>query len=121
MAVKPALRDEVDIALLAKGGVTQREMMGTTSYMVKNRMFAFWVAEGLVAKLPSHTRQDMLDRKAGVTFQGPQGRGFGEWTTLELSKKGDVKTVIEAAEDAYKYVAGGTAQSKPKARKKSKR
>jgi hypothetical protein len=120
MAVKPELREQVDSALLSKGGVTQREMMGTTSYMVKNRMFAFWVAEGLVAKLPSHTRQDMLDRKAGVTFQGPQGRGFGEWTTLEVSKKADVKTVIEAAEDAYKYVAGST-QSKAKPRKKSKR
>jgi hypothetical protein len=121
MAVKPELREQVDSALLSKGGVTQREMMGTTSYMVKNRMFAFWVAEGLVAKLPSHTRQDMLDRKAGVMFQGPQGRGFGEWTTLTLEKKKDVDAVVEAVNDAYKYVAGGAGQSKAKPRKKSKR
>jgi hypothetical protein len=121
MAVKSELRDQVEAAVLKKSGVTPRNMMGTTSYMVKNRMFAFWVAEGLVAKLPSHTRQEMLDRKAGVVFQGPQGRGFGEWTTLELSKKADVETVVNAVDDAYKYVAGGSAQSKPRAKRKARK
>jgi hypothetical protein len=79
------------------------------------------VSEGLVAKLPSQTRQELLDRKAGVTFQGPQGRGFGEWTTLELSKKADAKTVIEAVTTAYEYVAGSAATSRSKAKRKSKK
>jgi hypothetical protein len=117
VAVKADLRSQVEEALLRKNGVTPRDMMGTTSYMVKNRMFAFWVAEGLVAKLPSHTRQDMLDRKAGVTFQGPQGRGSREWTTLHLSKKGDVDTVLGAVGSAYEHIIGSGARTSKRKKK----
>ena len=84
-----------------------RNMMGTTAYMVGNRMFAFWVADGLVAKLPDQERQQLVDRKLGVTFQGPQGRGFGDWTRLHVEKKADVATAVESAKKAYDYIKGG--------------
>src|SRR3990170_7306031 len=119
MAVNAALREQIEAAILARPGVTPRNMMGTTAYMVRGRMFAFWVADGLVAKLPDRARQEFLDRKQGVLFQGPQGRGFGEWTHLNLQKKDDLPAVLEGVKHAYEYVRGaaGAARSKKKARK----
>lgn len=119
MPVQPELRQQVEADILARGEVTPRNMMGTTAYMVRGRMFAFWVADGLVAKLPDHARQEFLDRKLAVLFQGPQGRGFGEWTRLHLSGDEDLPAVLEAAKSAYEYVRGG-AGAKPKVRKKGR-
>jgi TfoX/Sxy family transcriptional regulator of competence genes len=117
MPIDPALRQQVEAAIMGRGDVTPRNMMGTTAYMVRNRMFAFWVADGLVAKLPDNERQDLLDRKAGVRFQGPQGRGFGEWTTLHLEKQDDLATALSAAKTAYDYVKGGAAAVAKRAKK----
>ncbi len=120
MAVKPELREQVEAQILGRSEVTPRNMMGTTAYMVRNRMFAFWVADGLVAKLSDRARQEFLDRKAGVLFQGPQGRGFGEWTRLHLSKKSEIEAVLDGVKSAYEYVRGSaeaTPRSKAKKRK----
>jgi len=107
MAIDPKLRNEIE-AQIKRGDVSLQNMMGTTAYMVGRRMFAFWVADGLVAKLPDRERQDMVDRKKGIAHQGPQGRGsFGEWTRLHVESKDDVETVVAAARTAYDYVKGG--------------
>ena len=108
---------------MGRGEVTPRNMMGTIAYMVRNRMFAFWVADGLVAKLSDRARQEFVDRKAGVLFQGPQGRGFGEWTRLHLEKKDDLDGVLDGVKSAYEYVRGSeqaTPRSKAKKRKSRK-
>ncbi len=115
MTVRAELREQVEAEIMGRGEVTPRDMMGTTAYMVRGRMFAFWVADGLVLKLPARTRQDLIDRKAGALFQGPQGRGFGEWTRLDLSKKKELPAVLEGVKAAYDYVGGS---SKAKAKKK---
>ena len=120
MAVRAELREQVEAEILSRGEVTPRNMMGTTVYLARGRMFAFWVADGLVAKLPDRARQELLDRKAGVMFQGPQGRGFGEWTRLHLTKKKDLTAVLDGVKEAYEYVRGG-AEVKPRARKKGRR
>jgi hypothetical protein len=120
MAVKPDLRQQVEGEIMKRGDVSTRDMFGTVAYMVKNRMFAFWVADGLVAKLPDTARQDFIDRKQGVAFQGPQGRGFGDWTRLHIEKKADVAAAIAGVSEAYEYVkggAGGVARAKRKAKK----
>lgn len=111
MVVKTELREQVEAAIMSRDEVTPRDMMGTTVYMVRARMFAFWVGDGLVAKLSDRTRQEFLDRKAGVLFQGPQGRGFGEWTRLNLTKKKELATVLEGVKEAYEYVKGGAGVS----------
>ena len=122
MAVPAELRQQVEADIQARPEVTPRNMMGTTAYMVRNRMFAFWVADGLVAKLSAPARQEFLDRKQGVLFQGPTGRGMGEWTRLALAKKADLEHVLLGAKHAYEYVRGGTEKaSRSKARKKGKR
>jgi hypothetical protein len=117
MAVDPKLREQIEAEITRHGDVTPRNMMGTTSYIVRNRMFAFWVTDGLVAKLPDQARQQFIDRKLGVLFQGPQGRGFGEWTRLHLEKQDDVAPAVEGVKKAYEYVKGSAA-GVAKARKK---
>lgn len=119
--VDDALRKQVDADIAKRGEVTTRDMMGTTSYMVRNRMFAFWVADGLVAKLPDRTRQELLDRKAAVLSQGPQGRGSGEWTRLNLESKDDVETVTRAIKDAYEYARGAADAPAKRTKRKGKR
>jgi hypothetical protein len=121
MPVDAGLRQQVEADIMGRAEVTPRNMMGTTCYMVRGRMFAFWVADGLVAKLPARTRQELLDRKAGVMFQGPQGRGFGEWTNLHLGKQEDLTAVLEGAKAAYEYVRGGVPPARSKARRKGRR
>jgi TfoX/Sxy family transcriptional regulator of competence genes len=121
MPVDAKLREQIDAEVMRRGDVTPRNMMGTTAYMVRNRMFAFWVADGLVAKLPDQARQQFIDRKLGVLFQGAQGRGFGEWTRLHLEKQDDVAAAVEGVKNAYEYVkgsAGGVAKARKKKAKK---
>ena len=119
MPVSAELRQQVEKDILARREVKPHDMMGTTAYMVRNRMFAFWVADGLVLKLPDHARQQFLDQQQGSLFQGPQARGSGEWTRLELEKKGDAEAVLSAVKEAYEYVRG-TEATRSKARKKRK-
>ena len=110
------LRDRIEAEILGRHEVTGRRMFGTTAYLVRGRMFAFWVGDGLVAKLPDRARQEFLDRKAGVMFQGPKGRGFGEWLHVALQKEEDVEACVAAVRDSYEYVRGGPARRAPKKR-----
>ena len=119
MTIRAELREEIEGEIVGRGEVTPRNMMGTTAYMVRGRMFAFWVADGLVAKLPDRARQEFIDRQVGAIFQGSQGRGLGDWTRLNLAKKADLEAVREGVKAAYEYVRGGTTAKRK--RRKAKR
>jgi hypothetical protein len=107
MAIDPKLRDEIEKQIM-RGDVKITDMMGTKAYTVGKRTFAYWIADGLVAKLPDQERQSLIDRRQGAAFQSPQGRGgAGEWTRLNVESKGDVEVVVAAAKTAYAYVKGG--------------
>ena len=120
MTVSAELRQQVEKDILGRPEVKPHDMMGTTAYVVRNRMFAFWVADGLVLKLPDHARQQFLDQQQGSLFQGPQARGSGEWTRLELEKQEDAAAVLSAVKEAYEYVRG-TEATRAKGRKKGRR
>ncbi len=49
MAVRTDLREQVEADIMGRAEVTPRNMMGTTAYMVRGRMFAFWIGDGLIA------------------------------------------------------------------------
>lgn len=121
MPVPQELREKVEADILARSEVTARAMFGTVAYMVRGRMFAFWVGDGLVAKVPDRTRQDMLDRKAGVLFQGPQGRGFGEWLHVSLQKEEDLEACAVASRQSYEYVRGQPSRAPRKQARKQRR
>ena len=107
MAVDQNLRDEIEKQIM-RGDVKIADMMGTKAYTVGKRTFAYWVADGLVAKLPDQERQSLVDKRAGTALQGAQGRGsFGEWTRLNVESKDDIETVVAAVKTAYQYIKGG--------------
>lgn len=120
MAVAKELRERVEKDVTGRPEVTSQDMLGTMAYFVRRRMFAFWVADGIVAKLSDRARQEFLDRKEGVLFQGPQGRGFGEWTRLQLDKKSDLEPTLRGMKEAYEFVRGSEGV-KPRAKRKKKR
>jgi hypothetical protein len=118
MPVPQELREKVEAEMLARGDVSSRSMFGTVAYLARGRMFAFWVGDGLVAKVPDRTRQELLDRKAGVMFQGPQGRGFGEWLHVPLGRDEDLEACSAAARDSYEYVRGQPSRRPAKKRRR---
>ncbi len=120
MAVDAALREQVEADILKKGEVKTHDMMGTTAYMVRGRMFAFWVADGLVAKLSDRVRQDFIDSQQSVVSQGPQGRGFDDWSRISLEKKDDLEPMLVAVKSAYEHVRG-LAERRPRSKSKRKR
>ena len=116
MAVDAALREQVEADILKKGEVKTQDMMGTIAYTVRGRMFAFWVADGLVAKLSDRARQDFVDTKQSTISQGPQGRGFDDWSRISLEKKDDLEGMLIAVKSAYEHVRG--TERKPRSKKK---
>jgi TfoX/Sxy family transcriptional regulator of competence genes len=120
MAVDAALRKQVETDILARGEVKLQDMMGTSSYFVRGRMFAFWVADGIVAKLPDKVRQEFLDQQQGALFQGPQGRGTDDWTRLTLEKKDDLEPALAAVKAAYEHIRG-LAERRPRSKAKKRR
>jgi len=120
MAVDAALRKKIDDDITARGEVKPQDMMGTTAYMVRGRMFAFWVADGLVAKLSDKVRKEFLDQQQGALFQGPQQRGSDDWTRLSLDKKDDLEPALAAVKSAYEHVRG-LAERTPRSKAKKRR
>jgi TfoX/Sxy family transcriptional regulator of competence genes len=120
MAADPALRKQVETDILARGEVKPQDMMGTISYFVRGRMFAFWVADGIVVKLSDKVKEAFLDQLQGATFQGPQARGSDEWTHINLEKKDDLEPALAAVKAAFEHVRG-LAERRPRSKAKKKR
>ena len=120
MAADPALREQVEADILARGEVKPQDMMGTISYFVRGRMFAFWVAGGIVVKLSDKVRQAFLDQQVGALFQGPQSRGSDEWTRLSLEKKDDLEPALAGVKAAHEHVRG-LAERRPRSKAKKRR
>ena len=115
------LREQIEGNIMARGGVTPRNMMGTTAFMVNGRMFAFWVADGLVLKVPSDAHRELMESLGALPFQGPGGSTFGEWVRVPLAGEGDLEGCLSAVGRAYDYVKGHGGAPRAKARKKGRR
>ena len=117
MAISDELKDQLLPSLAGKAETTTRPMMGTTAFLVRGRMFAFWMAEGIVVKTPRDGHADLMRTLGSSPFTGPQGRGFGEWMSVPVTPENidDVRRAIDAARA---YVAGA---AKPPPKRKKKR
>ncbi len=117
MAVPDELKQKLEPSLIGARGVTTRDMMGTTSFVVRGRMFAFWMPDGIVVKTPHDGHDDLVSKLHSTPFTGPQASGAGEWTRLAVTDENvdDVRKVIDRARTA---VAGA---EKPAQRRKKKR
>ena len=117
MAVPDELKQKLEPSLLGARGVSTRDMLGTTAFIVRGRMFAFWMPDGIVVKTPHDGHGDMVSKLHAMPFNGPQASGAGEWTRLAVTQENvdDVRKVIDGARLS---VAGA---AKPAPRRKKKR
>jgi TfoX/Sxy family transcriptional regulator of competence genes len=117
MPIPDELKEQLLSSLKGKPETSTRNMMGTTSFLVRGRMFAFWMPDGIVVKTPRTGHDDLIRTLKSEPFRGPQGAGFGEWMSVPV-KDDNVEDVKRAIDEAYKYVAG--AAKPPQKRKKKK-
>jgi hypothetical protein len=117
MAIPDELKKKLLPSLTGKPETTEREMMGTTAFHVRGRMFAFWMPDGIVVRTPRDSHAALMAEMGGSAFSGPQGRGAGDWLRLPVTEE-NLDTVRATIDDAYRYVAGA---AKPAQRRKKKR
>ncbi len=117
MAIPEELKEQLLPSLSGAPETTTRNMMGSTAFLVRGRMFAFWMPEGVVVKTPRDGHDDLMRTLGSSPFTGPQGRGFGEWMSVPVTAENitDVRAAIDASRA---YVAGA---AKPPAKRKKKR
>ena len=94
---------EIVANLMAWGQVEPRRMFGCDAYLVNGKLFAFFVDEGVVVKVPSPQRERLLE-DARVSPFTHQGRRFGDWLHLRLSDPQDVSLALPAIEESYRHV-----------------
>jgi len=104
-------QSEIVANLMAWGQVEPRRMFGCDAYLVKGKMFAFFVDEGVVVKVPSPQRERLL-KDARVSPFTHQGRRFGDWLHLRLSDPQDVALALPAIEESYRHVQAAAAQGR---------
>ncbi len=102
---------EIVANLMAWGQVEPRRMFGSDAYLVKGKMFAFFVGDGVIAKVPSPQRERLLE-DARVSPFSHQGRRFGDWLHLRLSDPQDVSLALPAVEASYRHVQAAAPQEK---------
>ena len=102
---------EIVANLMAWGQVEPRRMFGCDAYLVKGKMFAFFQDEGVVVKVPSPQREQLLE-DARVTPFTHERRPFGDWLHLRLSGPRDVSLALPAVEASYRHVQAAAAQGR---------
>lgn len=117
MAVPDELKERLAPSLTGAPETSTRSMMGTTAFLVRGRMFAFWMPEGIVLKTPRDQHAGLMSKLHSTPFAGPQGRGFGEWMSVEVTPE-TLDEVRAAIDEARSYVAGA---AKPPPKRKKKR
>ena len=96
--------------------VEPRRMFGTDCYLVGGRLFAFFQGEGVVVKVPSPRREELLTDARVSPFTMSQGARFGDWIHLRLSGPADVAFALAAVEESYRR-----AQATPARKHRSRR
>ena len=105
------VQTEIVANLMAWGQVEPRRMFGCDAYLVKGKLFAFFVDEGVVVKVPSPQRERLLEDARVSPFTHKRGR-FGDWLHLRLSGPQDVSLALPAVEESYRYVQTAAAQGR---------
>jgi hypothetical protein len=117
MAIPDELKEQLLPSLTGKPETSTRAMMGTTAFLVRGKMFAFWMADGIVVKAPHDGHADLVSKLHSTPFSGPQGRGFGDWMTVPVTED-TIEEVRRAIDASREYVAGA---AKPVTKRKKRR
>ena len=106
-------QDEIMTRMMGWASVEPRRMFGCDAYLVGGRLFAFFQAEGVVVKVPSPRREELLADARVEPFTPRSGARFGDWIHLRLSGPADAAFALAAVEESYRQ-----AQAAPPARRR---
>jgi hypothetical protein len=109
-------QDEIVAHMMGWANVEPRRMFGTDCYLVGGRLFAFFQGEGVVVKVPSPRREELLADARVSPFTMSQGARFGDWIHLRLSGPADAAFAFAAVEESYRR-----AQAAPAGKHRSRR
>ena len=109
-------QDEILARMMGWRNVEPRRMFGCDAYLVGGRLFAFFQDEGVVVKVPSPRREQLLTDARAVPFTPRSGVPFGNWLHLGLADPTDAAFALPAVEESYRQ-----AQAAPAARRRERR
>ena len=113
MAADQRAQDQILARMMGWANVEPRRMFGCDAYLVGGRLFAFFQGEGVVVKVPSPRREELLADARVAPFTPRSGARFGDWLHLRLSGPADAAFALPAVEESYRQ-----AQAAPAARRR---
>jgi hypothetical protein len=116
VAADRSVQDEIVARMMGWANVEPRRMFGTDCYLVGGRLFAFFQGGGVVLKVPSPRREELLADARVSPFTMSQGARFGDWLHLRLSGPADAAFALAAVEESYRR-----AQAVPPAKRRTAR
>ena len=106
-------QDEILARMMGWANVEPRRMFGCDAYLVGGRLFAFFQDDGVVVKVPSPRREELLADSRVAPFTPRSGARFGDWLHLHLSGPADAAFALPAVEESYRQ-----AQAAPAAKRR---
>jgi hypothetical protein len=111
-------QDEIVASMMGWAGVEPRRMFGCDAYLVGGRLFAFFQDDGVVVKVPSPRREELLADSRVAPFTPRSGARFGDWIHLRLSGPADAALALAAVEDSYRQAQAAPAAKRRQARRR---
>ena len=109
MAADRGAQDEIVARMMGWANVEPRRMFGCDAYLVGGRLFAFFQDDGVVVKVPSPRREELLADARVSPFTVRQGARFGDWLHLRLSGPTDAAFALPAVEESYRQAQAAPA------------
>ena len=74
-------------------------MFGTTGYLMRDRLIAFWQGDSIVLKPPPDRRAALLESGIAGEFELRPGQSFGEWVKLPVTAPVDFRDLLAACRE----------------------
>ena len=111
-------QDEIMARMMGWAGVEPRRMFGCDAYLVGGRLFAFFQDEGVVVKVPSPRREELLADARVAPFTPRSGARFGDWLHVRLSGPADAAFALPAVEESFRQARAAPAAKRRPARRR---
>ena len=106
-------QEEIVARMMTWADVEPRRMFGCDAYLVGGRLFAFFQDEGVVVKVPSSRRDELLADARVAPFTPRSGARFGDWLHLRLTGPAGAAFALPAVEASYRQAQAAPAKRRP--------
>jgi hypothetical protein len=103
-------QEEILARMMGWANVEPRRMFGCDAYLVGGRLFAFFQDDGVVVKVPSPWREELLEDARVAPFTPRSGARFGDWLHMRLPGPADAAFALPAVEESYRQAQAAPAR-----------